>query len=292
LNRRVRIGILIALLGVGLVLTGFVVLSNFIQQSLAPLPAPTAVPPITQDVVVAARDVALGTLLEQSDLTVAAVPVELIPRDRITSLDQVVGRIAKVQLTQGEMLLEHKLADPTNINRDLALVIGDDKVLFALPVTDLMTSLGILQRGDVVDILVTLSQQVRVSDEERQQTFAVTQGESSDLVTTQITYQAFQQLGISAVIADIQYEEQPQQAVQIDALGTPQPTPQPQPSQITVQALLLALDPQDALVLKQLKDLGGRFDLVLRSPTSTEIFDLTPVTSEYLIDKYELEILR
>jgi pilus assembly protein CpaB len=291
LNRRVRIGILIALLGVGLVLTGFVVLSNFIQQSLAPLPAPTAVPPITQDVVVAARDVALGTLLEQSDLTVAAVPVELIPRDRITSLDQVVGRIAKVQLTQGEMLLEHKLADPTNINRDLALIIGDDKVLFALPVTDLMTSLGILQRGDVVDLLVTLSQQVRVSDEERQQTFS-TQGEASDLVTTQITYQAFQQLGISAVVADIQYEEQPQQAVQLDPLGTPQPTPPPQPSQITVKALLLALDPQDALVLKQLKDLGGRFDLVLRSPTSTEIFDLTPVTSEYLIDKYELEILR
>jgi pilus assembly protein CpaB len=147
LNRRVRIGVLIALIGIVLVVAGFVVLSNFIQQSLAPLPPPTPVPPITQDVIVAARDVALGTLLEQSDLTIASVPVELVPRDRLTAIEQGIGRIVKSDLVQGEMVLEHKLADPTNVSRDLAFIIGDDKVLLAFPVTDLMTSLGILQRG-------------------------------------------------------------------------------------------------------------------------------------------------
>ena len=54
-------------------------------------------------------------------------------------------------------------------------------------------------------------------------------------------------------------------------------------------ALLLALDPQDALVLKHLKDTGAIFDLVLRSPTSNLLFDLEPVTDEYLIDLYGLE---
>ena len=292
MNRRIRIGILIALLGIGLVLAGFVVLTNFIQQSLAPLPPPTPVPPINQDVVVAARDVAVGTLLQRSDLAIAAIPVELVPRNRLTEIEQVEGRIAKVQFVAGEMVLDHMLADPTNVNRDLAFVIGDDKVLFAFPVTDLLTSLAFLQRGDLVDILVTLTQQVRLTDEQRQQTFALTGEEGKDFVTTQITYNAFQQLELSAVVVDIQYEEQQQQAPQLNPQGTPQPTPQPKPSQVTVKALLLAMDPQDALVLKHLKDLGGRFDLVLRSPTSTEIFDLTPVTSEYLVDKYELEILR
>lgn len=293
MNRRVRIGILIALIGVVLVVAGFVVLSNFIQQSLAPLPPPTPVPPITQDVVVAVRDVALGSLLEQSDLTIAAVPVELVPRDRLTSIEQGIGRIVKSDLVQGEMVLEHNLADPTNVSRDLAFIIGDDQVLLAFPVTDLMTSLGILQRGDLVDVLVTLSQEVRVSDEERQQTFSVSGSENSEFIETLITYDAFQQTEITAVIADITYEEQDQTAqVNLNPQGTPQPPAPPQPSQITVQSLLLALDPQDALVLKHLKDLGAIFDLVLRSPTSTEFFELTPVTSDYLLDKYELEILR
>jgi pilus assembly protein CpaB len=290
----VRIGVLIALLGVVLVVAGFAVLSNFIQQSLAPEPPPTPVPPITQDVVVAARDVSLGTLLEAADLAIAKVPVELVPRDRLTAFEQAVGRITKSELVQGEMILDHNLANPTNINRDLAFVIGDDKVLLAFPVTDLMTSLGILQRGDVVDFLVTLSQEVKLTDEERQQTFTVTGTEGEEFITTLITYDAFQQTEITAVVADIVYEQQPQQAAPVSLTGevAPQPTAQPQPVSITVKALLLALDPQDALVLKHLKDLGARFDLVLRSPTSTEFFELTPVTSDYLLDKYELEILR
>jgi pilus assembly protein CpaB len=287
LNRRIRIGILIAVLGIGLVLVGFLVLSNFIQQSLAPLPPPTPVPPITQDVVVMARDVALGTLIEQADLTIAAVPIELVPRDRLTNIELAVGRIAKVQMVQGEMVMANKLADPTNVNRDLAFVIGDEKVLMAFPVTDLMTSLGILQQGDIVDILVTLSQEVRLTDEEREGTFVVSGAAGDDEFTTiQITYNAFQQLEVSAIVQEIRYVEQEQQTVP----GAAQPTPQV--ASVTVRALLLALDPQDALVLKHLKDLGATFDFVLRSPTSTEFFEYIPVTSDYLIDKYELEIAR
>jgi pilus assembly protein CpaB len=278
---------LIAVLGIGLVLVGFLVLSNFIQQSLAPLPPPTPVPPITQDVVVMARDVALGTLIEQADLTIAAVPIELVPRDRLTNIELAVGRIAKVQMVQGEMVMSNKLADPTNVNRDLAFVIGDEKVLMAFPVTDLMTSLGILQQGDIVDILVTLSQEVRLTDEEREGTFVVSGAAGDDEFTTiQITYNAFQQLEVSAIVQEIRYVEQEQQTVP----GAAQPTPQV--ASVTVRALLLALDPQDALVLKHLKDLGATFDFVLRSPTSTEFFEYIPVTSDYLIDKYELEIAR
>jgi hypothetical protein len=43
-------------------------------------------------------------------------------------------------------------------------------------------------------------------------------------------------------------------------------------------------------VIKHLVDMGAIVDLMLRSPTSNQIFELTPVTSEYLIDKYQLEI--
>jgi hypothetical protein len=58
-----------------------------------------------------------------------------------------------------------------------------------------------------------------------------------------------------------------------------------------VRAYLLALNPQDALILKHLKDTDATFDFVLRSPTSNLQFDLTPVTEEYIIEYYGLEIL-
>ena len=58
-----------------------------------------------------------------------------------------------------------------------------------------------------------------------------------------------------------------------------------------IKAYLLALNPQDALILKHLKDTGAIFDIVLRAPTSTVQFDLTPVTEEYIIEFYGLEIL-
>ena len=56
--------------------------------------------------------------------------------------------------------------------------------------------------------------------------------------------------------------------------------------------ILLALDPQDALVLKHLKDSGAIVDIVLRSPTSRQLFELEPVMPEYLVDRYKLEFER
>jgi hypothetical protein len=67
-----------------------------------------------------------------------------------------------------------------------------------------------------------------------------------------------------------------------------QPTPAPE---TRIRAYLLALNPQDALILKHLKDIGAIFDFVLRAPTSTVQFELTSVTEEYIIEFYGLEIL-
>jgi hypothetical protein len=75
------------------------------------------------------------------------------------------------------------------------------------------------------------------------------------------------------------------------AAQTPIPPPEPGRTSSSPIALLLALAPQDALVLKSLKDSGANFDLVLRSPTSTELFETVPVTDQYLIERFQLEAL-
>ena len=97
---------------------------------------------------------------------------------------------------------------------------------------------------------------------------------------------------ISAVIADIQYEQGNYTGVPLGNEEEIIASEEPPPADIKVRAYLLILNPQDALVLKQLIDIGGIFDMVLRAPSSDRLFDLQPVMSEYLIDRYQLEIPR
>jgi hypothetical protein len=96
------------------------------------------------------------------------------------------------------------------------------------------------------------------------------------------TFDSFQRVQISAIVADVIAES--------GSSGQPQPTPSPQ--DIRVRAYLLALNAQDALVLKHMIDSGANFDLVLRSPTSSQLFEVSPVTQEYLVQRFKLQAPR
>ncbi len=290
MSRRVRVGILIALVGIGLAAVGLYVLSIMLRQSLSPRPVPTAVPPLTEQVVVTTHNITLGTVLRGGDLRMAEVPIELVPVGAVREIESVLGRFAKVDLVSGEMVLAHHLADPTNVSHDVGFIIDDSQVLMAFPAGDLMSSLSILQRGDIVDILVTMDLDVPVVSEDPNA--FITAGEEEETQSTTLTFDSFQRLEITAMVVEVIAEqEQPSQGP-LDVGGTPQPAPTPSPAEIRIRAYLLALLPQDALVLKHLKDTGANFDMVLRSPTSTQLFELNTVTSDYLIDRYQLEITK
>jgi len=285
LSRRVRIGILIAVIGIGLAAAGVFALSRVVRQSLSPLPPPTPQPGITVKAVVASHDLTLGSVLRSGDIKSMEVPVELAPAGVVTDLEQVIGRITKVNLVAGEILMDHNLANPTNVNHDLGFIIGDNQVLMAFPANDLMSSLSVLQRGDLVDILVTISEEVPLA-RENADGVVIQEGET---VSRVLTFDAMQRLEVTAIVVDIIKQDEPT-TPQLPTGGTPQPQPTPKPSQIKTRAYLLALPTQDALLLKHLLDTGALFDFVLRAPTSNQIFDLQPVTSDYLIDRYELSI--
>lgn len=287
MSRRVRIGILIALVGVGLAILGVFTMGRIIRQSLAPLPAPTPKPAITVQAVVTTHDVALGGVLRSDDIKLVDVPVELAPQGVISDPEQVIGRITKVQLVAGEMVMDHNLADPSNVNSDLGFVIGDNQVLMAFPAQDLMSTLSVLQRGDLVDILASIEAPQPQGLQRPEDITAVEQG---DVLTGLITFDAMQRLEITAMVVDVQQDQQRSAVPEVPAGGTPQPQPTPQPSEVKVRAYLLALTPQDALTLKHLKDNGATFDFVLRAPTSNQLFELQTITTDYLIDRYEFAV--
>lgn len=245
--------------------------------------------------VVVTHDVPIRALLRVQDLTLVEVSVEFAPPNALNEISAALDRITKIPLVAGEIVMEHHLVDPTNIKGDLAFVIGDDQVLMAFPATDLMSQINLLQPGDIVDILVSIKQPVLPGQAGSVGLF----GEEAEEEDELFTFSALQRVEISAVVVEIKLARQTSSTTSTtasagftEAEATPQPTPTPQPSEIEPQAILLALSPQDALVLKHLKDAGGVIDIVLRAPTSELFFELTPVMSEYLKDRYELMIAR
>ena len=232
-------------------------------------------------VVIVTRDLFLGDTITRADVELASVPVEIAPRTAIVNLEEVVGKIIKTDLVQGEMVLSHNLADPTNNNNDLSFILSEDHVLMAFPANDLMSRESIVQRGDVVDIFATFTQKVKTVGD-----ITTTNGEPQEPEMRTFTVDSLQKVGVTALVLEV-----------IEGEGTDTNLMQDQDDQAAstsatrIKAYLLALNPRDALILKHLKDTEAIFDIVLRAPTSTVQFDLTPVTEEYIIEFYGLEIL-
>jgi hypothetical protein len=128
-----------------------------------------------------------------------------------------------------------------------------------------------------VDIFATFKEKVKTVQET-----TTTTGEPVEPETRTFTVDTFQKVSVTALILEV---------ISDNRNNTPLQNGESAPPETRITSYLLALDPQDALVLKHLKDTDAIFDIVLRAPTSTMQFDLTPVTEEYIIELYGLEIL-
>ena len=282
MNRRIRNGILIVLVGIAVIALGvFVTGREFWQRAaLPPPPAPQTVN--IEQVVVSTHDIKPGTVLKAEDLRFAEMPVGLAPVGAITNLEAAIGKFAKADLVDGEMILDHKLADPTNISHDLGFLLEDNEVLMAFPASDLMSTLNVIQRGDLVDIFATMSQEV---PKETGGSGVLSGEQSQETEKYTFTFDALQRVQITALVIDVVAGKR-NGSLPTDGSEN---LVQPEIVENKTRAYLLALSPQDALVLKHLKDIGATFDFVLRAPTSHQLFEVQPVMSDYLLDRYQLK---
>lgn len=280
-----RLGVILALGGLVLAIFGIWFVSLVLRQLTAPAPAATQAPAITIPVLVTTRALPVRHLLTADDVTVVNMPVEYAPLEAVSAVEDAVGTISKIPMASGEIVMRQHLADPTNISRDLAFIIEEDQVVMAFPARDLMSQVNVLQAGDLVDILVSLEVPVLPDS---QTGLAPADNQAAEAEEDLFTFSALQRVTIQAIVVEITRERTASTTTTRATNATPQPTATPAPSEIEAQAILLALAPQDALVLKHLVDDGGIVDIVLRAPTADQVFELDPVTSEYLKDRYEL----
>jgi pilus assembly protein CpaB len=121
----------------------------------------------TNKVVVAARDIQLGSPLTPDMLTAVEWPSGSLPAGAISNPVELGDRVVKVSLMRGEPVLESKLA-PKGTKGGLSSVIAEGKRAITVKVNEVVGVAGFALPGNHVDIMVnTNDEQGRTNDRER-----------------------------------------------------------------------------------------------------------------------------
>ena len=205
-------------------------------------------------VLAAARDISVHTVITDADIALQEVPVDVAPEDALTDPKQALGKLSTADISKGEILLPGKLIAPDYVGPQVALVMDPKQVVVAFPATDLLSTLDVLRPGDHVEIM-----------------FSHDFGKDNlnSVKTGMNTLTILQNVQVAGII----YSN----------------TKDAKPGARQAQAILLAMDPQDALVVKYLRDAGASQDLALRSPSSSGTFDVTPVNGDYMLQRFHIQ---
>jgi pilus assembly protein CpaB len=109
----------------------------------------------TRAIVVAAKDLSEGHVVVAEDITSRAVAVDLIPAGAFTTVGSVVGRVTRIAVFTGEVIVPGRLA-PTGAGAGLEIKIAPGKRAMAVRIDDVAGVSGLIQPNSRVDVLVTL----------------------------------------------------------------------------------------------------------------------------------------
>ena len=265
-----RRGILWLLAGLALALVAAGISYFAFQQAVVERASAVEEEP-TQTVVVAKQLINERAVIRLADISTEERPVEEVPSGAIFKTDDAVGRIATRPIQSGQVLLTQYMIESFSstgieaadiiteaVNFNEAL--GEDLVGFAFPVTDRLSEEGILLPGDHVDLLFS--------------TDVVGQQEGAG---GKVSIYAIQDIEILQVI----YQPVPAEETDEQAEGEAQPV-----APLVPKTLILAMEPQDAVVLKYAIDAASPLDLVLRAGDNERFFDVDSVHINTISERY------
>ncbi|UCC86704.1 MAG: Flp pilus assembly protein CpaB [Anaerolineales bacterium] len=263
----------------GLVLAALAAgISYYAFQQVVAERASTAEEVTTQTVVVAKQLINERAVIRLADLGTEERPVEEVPSGAIFKTEDAVGRITTRSVQPGQVLLAQNLiesfpstgvepADVVTGTVNFSEALGEELVAFALPASDRLSQEGILLPGDHVDLLFSTDV---VGEEEG------TGGK--------VSIYAIQDLEVLQVI----YQPQPQQ----EGEGEQKKEEAETEPVLVPKTIIVALEPQDAVVLKYAIDTSSSLDLVLRSQDNERTFDVDAVYINTISDRYRFSAPR
>ena len=111
--------------------------------------------PASVTVVVAARDMNVGTLLDEDDVSLVDWPAGAVPVGYSTSAAEVVGRGLLLPVSANEPLLSVKLANP-EFGGGMHIIIPEGSRAMSVRVDDVVGVAGFVLPGTRVDVVVTM----------------------------------------------------------------------------------------------------------------------------------------
>lgn len=127
--------------------------NNWLQSQLSNSSASNADTEITS-IVVAAREIPYGKVIEDIHLRKAQWPSDLIPAESIQDTSLVVGKISNQKILEGEPVYSRRVVDRIN-GSTLSAMIGPNKRAITVRVNDVIGVAGFLLPGNRVDVLAT-----------------------------------------------------------------------------------------------------------------------------------------
>jgi pilus assembly protein CpaB len=226
----------------------------------------------TREVVVAVVDIPFRRSITESEVTIRELPVESVPEGAATTLDQVVGKMSTVDLFANAPLLVQQLVTPDIVTQQVALSVPKGKIVTAVPTSSQLIAHRLIRPGDKIDLLATF--EIEIMREQGGGPMAESVG-------------LLQNLEVHAIILPMDNIKDGADALGGAREGGVFPTADKEG-----QAVLLAVDPQDALTIRHILDVGGELDLALRGPDDDSMTSIEPVDQFYLANRYKIELVR
>ncbi len=149
-NKKTFIVLLLAIVCGGM--AGYLVLGYLQTRMKTAVAGPTTTTPV----VVAARDLAVGSVLSPADLKVVEWPSTNVPSGASSDRNAVVGRGVIIPITTDEPLLDAKLASK-EAGGGLSIAIPEGMRAVSVKVDEVIGVAGFVLPGTRVDVLVTLN---------------------------------------------------------------------------------------------------------------------------------------
>ncbi len=239
-------------------------------------------PAVTTSVVVVARPLQAGTLLTESDLTTQQLPATALPAGALTRISDASGQVTTIDLDIGEMILAHHLTQPDVTGANLGFTLSEGQVAVTLAADDLLSQAQLIQPGSRVDILYSLEIETLANSTALGDNLGDNGATGAKREKQWFTFGTLQGVTVVSVIRSGTAGKAEASGLLSGGGGAPVLG--------SAYAYILALDSQDALALKYLKDAGAVMDLAIRNVADETEHETRPVDLPYLIDKYQLPV--
>ena len=227
-----------------------------------------------QQVVVASAPISAGERITVDKLRVEARTELVTGMVLEQQQERVQDAIATRDIAPGAIITTDDFRRIGEVSTGSIALLLEDEIAVTLPADDILSNWGAVLPGDHVDVLITfdviLETPMYPADvvARGEQLVGIDRDERMDNVSA-LTLQNLEVLQI---------------------LQEPQPEQQEEGVAPARRALLLKIDPQDAVVLKYLQDSDATIDLALRNPENSTLYSVEPVNINYLVLRYNIAL--